>query len=586
MNIDELKILELLRFNNKITQRELAIKLHFSLGKVNKLLNVLRQYKFIDGNLNFTNSAKEYMKSLKPRNAIILAAGYGFRMIPINSQMNKAFIEVKEEVLVERLINQLHSMKIYDITIVVGYMKEQFDYLIDKYNVRLVVNMNYMDTNSLYSLSLVKQNIGNSYILPCDLYFNKNPFSTDEFYSWYMLSNEYDSNSFFKMNVSNRLAISNSGGNKMIGLSYITHNDAKRVVEKIDEVLVEDNLNAYYEVALKNNNKCLVDFKLIHSTDVMEFNTYEDLQAFDYMSSSLQIEIINIIKKTLNIEMMDILNIKALKTGMTNRSFLFECRKKKYIMRIPGEGTDLLIKRKEEKHVYDIIEKYNLSDKVLYFNENTGYKITEFIENAHNCDCMNIDEVKKCMIYLRRFHEYKIKTDHIFDIFEKIEYYEMLRDGRNSIYKDYSLTKENIYKIKKYIDLYKSDYVLCHIDSVPDNFLLYNINCKEEIRLIDWEYSAMQDPDIDIAMFAIYAMYDRNEIDMLINLYYNSNCNQERRIKIYCYIACCGLLWSNWCEYKSSLGIEFGEYSMRQYRYAKDYYRIVNEMLGDELNVL
>ena len=48
------------------------------------------------------------------------------------------------------------------------------------------------------------------------------------------------------------------------------------------------------------------------------------------------------------------------------------------------------------------------------------------------------------------------------------------------------------------------------------------------------------------------------------------------------YIAACGLLWSNWCEYKRSLGVEFGEYSLRQYRYAKEYYRIVREELQYE----
>ena len=52
-------------------------------------------------------------------------------------------------------------------------------------------------------------------------------------------------------------------------------------------------------------------------------------------------------------------------------------------------------------------------------------------------------------------------------------------------------------------------------------------------------------------------------------------CDRETRIKIYCYVAASGLLWSNWCEYKRTLGVEFGEYSLRQYRYAKDFYRIV-----------
>ena len=68
-------------------------------------------------------------------------------------------------------------------------------------------------------------------------------------------------------------------------------------------------------------------------------------------------------------------------------------------------------------------------------------------------------------------------------------------------------------------------------------------------------------------------------MDQLIDLYFEGNCRIETRIKIYCYVAVCGLLWSNWCEYKRNLGVEFGEYSLRQYRYAKEYYQIVQEEL-------
>lgn len=92
----------------------------------------------------------------------------------------------------------------------------------------------------------------------------------------------------------------------------------------------------------------------------------------------------------------------------------------------------------------------------------------------------------------------------------------------------------------------------------------------------------MQDPHVDIAMFCIYALYDRAGVDRLIDLYFEGACPRPTRIKIYCYIAACGLLWSNWCEYKRSLGVEFGEYSLRQYRYAKEYSRIVREELQHE----
>ena len=84
----------------------------------------------------------------------------------------------------------------------------------------------------------------------------------------------------------------------------------------------------------------------------------------------------------------------------------------------------------------------------------------------------------------------------------------------------------------------------------------------------------MADPHLDLAMFSVYSAFDSAKLDHLIDLYFESACPPETRIKIYCYAAACGLLWSNWCEYKSSLGVEFGEYSLQQYRAAKTYARL------------
>lgn len=53
---------------------------------------------------------------------------------------------------------------------------------------------------------------------------------------------------------------------------------------------------------------------------------------------------------------------------MTNRSFLFDCNGTKHIMRIPGEGTDQLINRREEAQVYQVIKDKGLCDDIEYIN--------------------------------------------------------------------------------------------------------------------------------------------------------------------------------------------------------------------------
>ena len=209
---------------------------------------------------------------------------------------------------------------------------------------------------------------------------------------------------------------------------------------------------------------------------------------------------------------------------------------------------------------------------------------TKYIEGVRCCDPENIDDLRLCMKKLRRFHALALSVPHKFDIFEKIDFYESLWGELKSIYKDYETTKQNVLRLKPYIDRHKGKAQLTHIDAVPDNFL-FDPNAEGEmsIQLTDWEYAGMQDKHVDIAMFAIYSLYNKPSIDRLIDIYFEEEggCDKTTRAKIYCYVAACGLLWSNWCEYKRNLGVEFGEYSLRQYRYAKDFFRYATALIRE-----
>ena len=137
----------------------------------------------------------------------------------------------------------------------------------------------------------------------------------------------------------------------------------------------------------------------------------------------------------------EVTDITVLKKGMTNRSFLFICKEKKYIMRIPGKGTDQLINRRQEASVYQTIDGKHICDDIAYINPENGYKITEFLEGTRVCDPLNYEDVKACMKRLRNFHEMKLKVNHEFDIFGQMEFYETLWDGTPSVYKDYEKNK-------------------------------------------------------------------------------------------------------------------------------------------------
>lgn len=277
----------------------------------------------------------------------------------------------------------------------------------------------------------------------------------------------------------------------------------------------------------------------------------------------------------LHVPAAEIRNVTRLTKGMTNLSVLFDCGGERYIMRIPGEGTDALIDRRQEAEAYRLISGRSLCDDVVYIEPENGCKITKFVENVRVCDPGSHEDVRRCMEKLRQLHALCLQTDYTFDIFEKIDFYESLWDGAASRYGDYAQTKANVFSLRPYIEAHAERKCFTHIDAVPDNFLFSpDGHGGERLQLIDWEYAGMQDPHVDPAMFCIYAMYDRTRIDWLIDIYFEGNCEEGVRKKIYCYIAACGLLWSNWCEYKRSLGVDFGEYALRQYDYAREYGRL------------
>ncbi len=516
-----------------------------------------------------------------PQRAVILAAGYGMRMVPINTETPKGLLEINGEPLIERIIKQLKQVNIHEIYVVVGFMKEKYEYLIDIYNVKLIYNPEYSSKNNLHSLKYVKNYLNDSYIIPCDIWCRHNPFSKNESHSWYMVSDLADKEHCEKEN--NRLEmLSKKDTDFMIGIAYLLKEDADIVIKRLNTMCKNSKYDdCFWEETLYKNDRMFLSNKVVDSRDVVEINTYEQLRRLDESSNNLKDETIQVICDVLKAEPMEIENIEVLKKGMTNRSFLFRCKNKKYIMRIPGKGTEKLIKRREEAEVYNVIKERNICDNIVYINSENGYKITEFLENARVCNPNNFIDVKKCMKRLREFHNLRLKVEHSFDLFKQIDFYESLREGKSSIYKDYSETKEKILSLKEYINKNVKERVLTHIDAVPDNFLIISNKENEEIKLIDWEYAGMQDPHVDIAMFCIYSMYDKLQIDRTIQAYFIEGVSENIKAKIYCYVAVCGLLWSNWCEYKKNLGVEFGEYSLKQYQYAKEYYEIANEKIED-----
>lgn len=99
--------------------------------------------------------------------AVITAAGFGSRFVPLTFETPKGLLEVFGERMIERQIKQLHEAGITDITIIVGYLKEKFEYLIDKYQVKLLYNPEYATKNNWLRLPSRRAVPRSQYVCAC-----------------------------------------------------------------------------------------------------------------------------------------------------------------------------------------------------------------------------------------------------------------------------------------------------------------------------------------------------------------------------------------------------------------------------------
>ena len=198
--------------------------------------------------------------------AIILAAGFGSRMVPVTLDRPKPLVRVNGVRIIDTIIDALQDAGIEDITIVRGYKKECFDELLEKYpDLKFIDNDLFDKTNSISSahaaLGLLE---GGCYICEADLLI-ANP---DVIRKWhagsdYLGSFARETDDWCLSEKDGYAANYRKGGTECFncyGISYWTPEDCEKLRRDIEEVWNEEGgRDVFYEfvplVLRKDNYK-------------------------------------------------------------------------------------------------------------------------------------------------------------------------------------------------------------------------------------------------------------------------------------------------------------------------------------------
>lgn len=537
------------------------------------------------------------------KNAIILAAGKSTRFAPFTYEKPKGLFCVKGEILIERQIEQLQQTGVKDIYIVVGYMKEKFFYLEQKYGVKLIVNNDFGKKGNLYSMYVAREHLQNTFICCADHYFVNNLFLKENPDNHSFRACSYQEGKFREFavecsdaDVITGMTVGGSDSLAMVGYAYMNEKFSS-AFRRLMEAEINDFgvASMFWEEFYAKHSHQLTFYKQEFCSDeILEFDSIEDLRTFDSeFLINVDSEIISNICGTLHCEPNDITNIAVINAGLTNVSFAFDCLGTKYVYRHPGGTAGNLIDRQAELYSQMNARKIGIDKSVIQMSL-SGWKISYYVKDAKNCDyeeeqpdyVLNADEqLAISMEYLHRLH--RIPTDQIsISIFAKehdvgdsftVKEFDDVEEGKK-LMRIASATKGNLLtefadEIKKVERLYtyvKADAkklgyqkVLCHNDTYAPNYL---IDKDGEIFLIDWEYAGINYGANDICCILCRYDWTDEQIERYLKAYVGHDLNNDERRFYYAFIPVCAFYWFGWGLYKGSVGDDDGFFFLPAYR--------------------
>ena len=513
-------------------------------------------------------------------NAIILAAGMSSRFAPLSYEKPKGLLNVKGEILIERQIEQLKAAGVEDITLVVGYMKESFFYLEEKYGVDIVVNEDYFRYNNTSSLIAVLDRLGDTFICSSDNYFTENVFvdkPEEPYYAAAYAEGETDEYCL-QCDADDWISGVTIGGRDswfMIGQVFFT----KSFSEKFKALLAKDydqeqtRHELWEDFYMKHLDELHLKIKKYPSGVIQEFDSLDELRRFDdrYVCNTDSRIIANICEVLVCRE-EDITDIHPIKQGLTNTSFYFTVNRgdriEKFVYRHPGIGTDKYINRNSEVFSMGIAKDMGLDDTFIYMSP-SGWKISRYIENARTLDYHNPEDVSQALSMVRKLHDANIKSDFDFHVWDRSkEFVAKIHEKGEADFPDF----QELYAEMEVLFYHtKEDNVpecLTHCDCYDPDFL---IGEDGKMYLIDWEYSGNDDPASDMGTFICCSDYTYEEALNIIEEYLGHKPNSVELRHHLAYVSLAAYYWYVWAIYQTSIGNDVGEYLLLWYNMSKSY---------------
>lgn len=229
--------------------------------------------------------------------------------------------------------------------------------------------------------------------------------------------------------------------------------------------------------------------------------------------------------------------------GLTNLVF----RVGDACVRLPGEGTEEYINRAHEAEAAFAAAEAGVSPEVLHADPDTGVMATRFIDGAATMTPdgfrADIGSVRRAGEAFRKLHTSGAVFPFTFELFAMIDDYLAILSTKDvALPGGYHDVVSEAQTVREALAANPATLVACHCDPLCENFL----DTGEQIFIVDWEYSGMNDPMWDLGDLSVEGGFDAGQDQALLDAYFGGEPPAADRARMVIYKAMCDLLWTLW----------------------------------------
>lgn len=236
--------------------------------------------------------------------------------------------------------------------------------------------------------------------------------------------------------------------------------------------------------------------------------------------------------------------ISPLSGGLTNENYLVESGGKRYVMRLPGQSTELLsIDRKNEVFNTKAAASTGIGPRVLEHVPDIDVMVLEFIPGP-TMSATTLQTRPMAARMAQSFHRLHNAPRflHDFNMFRLIEsYLGIVEEHHVTIPDGYREWLPTVARIERAVAAGALRTVPCHNDLLCENF----IDDGSALRIVDYELSGNNDPCFDLGNTAQEADLDQDLRAALCESYFGQvNAQQLARMNLFALMSDVG--WTLW----------------------------------------